>query len=190
MAAIDDRLTESPPLPRSRRLAAMPATATRIDDCLSIREGRLWIEECDAVELARRFGTPVYAVSEDQLRRNARRIAAAFADRWPEGPVTLLPSLKANLSLALRRDPELRGAGLRHVRPGRAPRRAASGIEPALISVNGSAKDAALVQRAVEAGARVTLDSRGEIDLVSEAARAAGRTATGAAPPAARLRRA
>ena len=167
----------SPPLPRSRRLAAMPATASRIDDCLSIREGRLWIEECDAVELARRFGTPVYAVSEDQLRRNARRIAAAFADRWPEGPVTLLPSLKANLSLALRRILNSEGLGCDTFGPGELHAALASGIDPALISVNGSAKDAALVQRAVEAGARVTLDSRGEIDLVSEAARAAGRTA-------------
>ena len=57
----------------------MPATASRIDDCLSIREEHLWIEECDAVELARRFGTPLYVISEDQLRRNARRIGAAFA---------------------------------------------------------------------------------------------------------------
>ena len=155
----------------------MPATASRIDDCLSIREGRLWIEECDAVELARRFGTPVYAVSEDQLRRNARRIAAAFADRWPEGPVTLLPSLKANLSLALRRILNSEGLGCDTFGPGELHAALASGIDPALISVNGSAKDAALVQRAVEAGARITLDSRGEIDLVSEAARAAGRTA-------------
>ena len=35
---------------RGRRLAAMPATATRIGDCISIRDGRLWIEELDTVE--------------------------------------------------------------------------------------------------------------------------------------------
>ena len=89
----------------------MAATATHVDDCLTIRDGRLWMEECDAVELARRFGTPVYAVSEDQLRRNARRIGAAFAADWPEGQVSLLPSLKANLSLALRRILNSEGLG-------------------------------------------------------------------------------
>ena len=89
----------------------MPATATRIDDCLSIRDAHLWIEECDAVELARRFGTPAYVVSEAQLRRNARRIAAAFAANWPGGDVALLPSLKANLSLALRRVLNTEGLG-------------------------------------------------------------------------------
>src|ERR687887_436253 len=104
--------------PPSHTLAAMRATVTRIDDALSIREGRLWIEECDAVELARRFGTPVYAVSEDQLRRNARRIHAAFADRWTEGPTRLLPSLKANISLALRTILNAEGLGCDTFGPG------------------------------------------------------------------------
>ena len=155
----------------------MPATASRIDDCLSIREGRLWMEECDTVELARRFGTPIYVVSEDQLRRNARRIAAAFADGWPEGEVALLPSLKANLSLALRRILNSEGLGCDTFGPGELHAALVSEIEPARISVNGSVKDAALVTRAVEAGARVTLDSSAELDLVAAAAQATGRTA-------------
>jgi len=155
----------------------MPATATRIDDCLSVRDGRLWIEECDAVELARRFGTPVYAVSEDQLRRNARRIAAAFSANWPEGEVSLLPSLKANLSLALRRVLNSEGLGCDTFGPGELHAALASGIDPARISVNGSVKDAALVTKAVEAGARLTLDSAAELDLVAAAATATGRAA-------------
>ena len=155
----------------------MPATATRVDDCLSIREGRLWMEECDTVELARRFGTPVYVVSEDQLRRNARRIAATFAQNWPEGEVALLPSLKANLSLALRRILNSEGLGCDTFGPGELHAALASGIEPGRISVNGSVKDAALVTRAVEAGARLTLDSAAELDLVAAAAQATGRAA-------------
>jgi diaminopimelate decarboxylase len=155
----------------------MPATATRLDDCLSIRDGRLWMEECDTVELARRFGTPVYAVSEDQLRRSARRIGAAFAASWPEGEVALLPSLKANLSLALRRILNSEGLGCDTFGPGELHAALASGIDPGLVSVNGSVKDAALVTRAVEAGARLTLDSAAELDLVAAAAQATRRTA-------------
>ena len=82
------------------------------------------MEECDAVELARRFGTPVYVVSEDQLRRNARRIAAAFADRWPEGAGHAAPVAQGQPVAGAPPHPELGGAGLRHVRAGRAPRRA------------------------------------------------------------------
>jgi diaminopimelate decarboxylase len=151
--------------------------AVRIDDCLSIREGHLWVEECDAVELARRFGTPLYVISEDQLRRNARRIGAAFAAGWPDGPVALLPSLKANLSLALRAVLNSEGLGADTFGPGELHAALTAGTAPELISVNGSVKDAALVRRAVAAGARVTLDSPGELGLVAEAARKTGRTA-------------
>jgi diaminopimelate decarboxylase len=151
--------------------------AVRIDDCLSIREGHLWMEECDVVELARRFGTPLYVVSEDQLRRNARRIGAAFAAAWPDGPTSLLPSLKANLSLALRAVLNAEGLGADTFGPGELHAALAAGTTPEMISVNGSVKDAELVRRAVAAGARVTLDSPGELDLVAGAARATGNTA-------------
>jgi diaminopimelate decarboxylase len=152
-------------------------TPIRLDECLSIREGHLWLEECDTVELARRFGTPAYVVSEDQLRRNARRIGAAFADAWPEGETALLPSLKANLSLALRAILNDEGLGADTFGPGELHAALAAGTEPGLISVNGSVKDAALVGRAVAAGARVTLDSPPELELAAAAARAAGRPA-------------
>jgi len=156
----------------------MPATATRIDDCLSVREGRLWMEECDTVELARRFGTPVYVISEDQLRRNARRIAAAFAQSWPEGEVALLPSLKANLSLALRRILTLEGMGCDTFGPGELDAALRTGVEPSAISVNGTAKTPAHLERAVAAGAKVTLDSVREIELVREVATSRGVRAT------------
>src|ERR1700691_5315744 len=71
------------------------AGESRIDDCLSVRAGHLWIEGCDSVELAARFGTPIYVVSENQLRRNARRLVQAFDGQWP-GPVRALPSIKAS----------------------------------------------------------------------------------------------
>ena len=76
--------------------------ARRIDDCLSIADGRLQIEACDAAELAERFGTPLSVISEDQLRRNARRFKRALAAAWPEGEARVLPSIKANYTLALR----------------------------------------------------------------------------------------
>jgi diaminopimelate decarboxylase len=155
----------------------MAVTATRLDDCLSIRAGHLWMEECDTVDLARRFGTPLYAVSENQLRRNARRIGAAFAAGWPDGPTALLPSLKANLSLALRAILNAEGLGADTFGPGELHAALAAGTEPGLISVNGSVKDAALVGRAVAAGTLVTLDSPGELDLVAAAARTARRPA-------------
>jgi diaminopimelate decarboxylase len=148
--------------------------ADRIDECLSVRDGRLWMDGCDLVELAAEFGTPVYVVSEEQLGRNLRRIETAYREAWPHGDVRLLPSLKANLSLALRRLLSRAGAGCDTFGPGELHAALAAGVAPQLISVNGSAKDAALIEQAVAAGARVTLDSEHELELVAEAARRAG----------------
>jgi len=61
------------------------AVKTRLDECLSIREGPSFVEECDANELARRFGTLIHVTSEDQLRRNARRYRSEFEQRWTDG---------------------------------------------------------------------------------------------------------
>ena len=79
--------------------------------CLSLRDGRLFVEDCQAAGLAERFGTPLYVVSETQLRANLRAFRRAFEASWTEGPVHVLPSIKANYALALRRILSEEGAG-------------------------------------------------------------------------------
>jgi diaminopimelate decarboxylase len=151
---------------------AMPgSTDATIDDILSIREGHLFIEDVAAEDLARHFGTPVYVMSENGLRRRVRRFFHAFQERWPEGPVHILPSIKANFSLALRYLLTQEGTGCDTF--GLAELHAAllSKVPPELISVNGSSKDRPLVEQALRAGARITIDSPREIGLVREAAR-------------------
>jgi diaminopimelate decarboxylase len=156
----------------------MSGDPVALDECLSIRDGHLFVEGCDAVELARRFGTPAYVVSEDQLRRNARRFREAFGSRWPEGPVNVLPSIKANFTLALRRILTQEGLGCDTFGPGELEAALRCGVVPSLISVNGSAKSPELLERAIAAGARVTLDSVREIELVRQIARRLGARAT------------
>jgi len=158
-------------------MSARVAGLVRIDDSLSVRGGHLFVEGCDAVELARRFGTPVYVVSEDQLRRNVHRFAAAFTEAWPDGEVRLLPSIKANFTLALRRILTLEGTGCDTFGPGELEAALRSGVRPELVSVNGSVKSQELIARAVEAGCRITLDSAREAGIVRDAARAAARRA-------------
>ena len=51
------------------------------------------------------------------------------------------------------------------------------GFAPGLVSLNGSIKDQALIDAAVEAGARITLDSAAELDRVIDAATRTGRRA-------------
>ncbi len=74
-----------------------------LDDCLSTRDGRLFIEELDTVELVREFGSPIFVLSEDQIRRNVRRFQDAFTAGWSDGPVKVMPAAKANWISAVQR---------------------------------------------------------------------------------------
>ncbi len=154
----------------------MSATVQRLDECLSIRDGELFVEECQTSELARRFGTPLHVVSEDQLRRNVQRLESAFASRWP-GELVLLPSIKANSSLALRRILTDEGAGCDVFGPGELEAALRTGTDPERISLNGPMKDEALLERAIREGVRITLDSRAELDRAAAAAARLERTA-------------
>jgi diaminopimelate decarboxylase len=144
------------------------------DECLSIRDGRLLVEDLELTELAERFGTPLYVVSEDQLRRNVGSFTSAFTKHWPEGEVLVMPSIKANLSLALRHVLTEEGAGCDAFGAGELEAALRTGVDPARISLNGSTKDARLIERAVASGARITLDSLTELDLVRRVARELG----------------
>src|SRR5262245_17873215 len=139
-------------------------------ECLSIREGRLFVEEMQASEVARRFGTPLYVESEAQLRSNARRFTDALRAAWPVGPVRVLPSLKANFSMATRCILSEEGMGCDTFGAGEFSIALRCGVSPELISVNGSTKDLDLITKAIEVGARITLDSERELDLVVDAA--------------------
>src|SRR5712691_3390428 len=153
------------------------AVQTRLDESLSIPDGRLYIEECDADGLARRFGTPIHVMSEDQLRRNARRYRREFEQRWTDGPVLVLASIKANFALATRWILSQEGIGCDTFGAGELHAALEGAVPPDRISVNGSIKDAGLIDAAVRAGARITLDSSAELDRVRDAAQRLGRRA-------------
>jgi len=108
-----------------------------IDESLSIKNGRLYVEECDAVRLVEEFGSPIFILSEKMLRSNVRRFQKAFEDNWPEGRVTIMPAIKANWTLATRKILTQEGAGVDVYSPGELRAALDSGADPEVISVNG-----------------------------------------------------
>jgi hypothetical protein len=120
---------------------ASPAFAPDPSDCLSVRNGRLFVEECDAMGLVERFGSPLFVTSEAQLRANYRRCRDAFARAWPEGPVDVLPAFKANTTLATRHILSAEGAGADVYSPQELTGVLGTGVEPARVSVNGGGKE-------------------------------------------------
>jgi diaminopimelate decarboxylase len=142
----------------------------RLDDCLSKRSGHLFVEECDTLDLVRRFGSPLFVLSEDQIRRNARHFRQAFQDGWPDGVVKVLPAAKANWTLAVQRILADEGCGCDVYSPGELSAALQAGVAPQFISVNGVPKDADHIRRSIQVGARLTIDSVEELDVIEQAA--------------------
>ncbi len=102
----------------------------------------------------------------------------------------MLPSIKANYTLAVRCVLTQEGLGCDVFGPAELHAALAGGVPPQLISVNGTGKTRALLEQAVGIGARITLDSVREIELVRAVARDLGRRGAGALPHATALPRA
>jgi diaminopimelate decarboxylase len=149
----------------------------RIDDCLSVRDSRLFIEECDTTRLVREFGSPIFALSEAQLRSNFRRFRDSFSRYWQGGPVDIMPALKANPTLATRQILTEEGAGADIYSEGELYGALSTGVNPERVSVNGGGKSERMIRKCVETGVRITVEDLDEPALVDRIAGEMGRTA-------------
>lgn len=148
-----------------------------INPSLSSRGKELFIEERSTVSLAQEFGTPLFVVSENHLRQNLHMYRDEFTQRWPEGPIRIMPSLKANPLIAIRRILTDENTGCDVFGPGELEAAIRGGVPAEQISVNGSTKDRAIIRRAIDHGARVVLDSPRELLLCEEIAGVLNKTA-------------
>jgi diaminopimelate decarboxylase len=150
---------------------------SRLDDCLSTRGGRLYVEDCDTLQLLDRFGSPLFVLSEDQLRRNVRRFQRAFQAGWPDGSVKVLPAAKANWISAVQRILAAEGCGCDVYSAGELTVALDAGFDRDLISVNGVPKDPSHIERAIREDVRITIDSVEEVAVIERTASELGTTA-------------
>ena len=135
--------------------------------------GRLEIGGCDAVELAREFGTPAYVVAEDDLRARARAFVDALATRHADFDV--LFASKAFPCTAVYRVLAEEGLACDVASGGELALALSGGFDPARIYLHGNAKSAAELSEALDAGVgHVVLDSFDEIDRLTARRRASG----------------
>jgi diaminopimelate decarboxylase len=129
----------------------------------SVAGGRLAIGGCDALELAREFGTPLYAVAEDDLRARARAFRAAmsgevvFASKAFPCTAVLRVFAEEGLSVDVASGGEL-ALALR------------AGFDGSRIIVHGNAKSEAELRAALDAGARIVVDNFDELDRLERIA--------------------
>ena len=158
------------------QFAAAGPPAWAIPDYLEASEGRLSIDGLDAVELARRFDSPLFVFSEPRLRANVARLLGAA--RAAGHAVKYCYASKANSNMAVLA--AVRDAGIdAEVNSGGELFKALKvGFRPDQIIFNGTSKTGAEIDEAVRAGIySVNVDSIYEIELVEESARRVGRRA-------------
>jgi diaminopimelate decarboxylase len=148
------------------------------DDATALRpqDGRVRVEDVDARELAERFGTPLFVVSDARLRANYRRIRDAFLQHWP-GELNVMYAIKANFALAIRRVLAQEGAGGDAFGLGELQATLGCGTDPARTSLGGSGKTPEAIETAVRAGVRITVDALDELPVIAAAAADADRPA-------------
>jgi diaminopimelate decarboxylase len=146
----------------------MPATRTQLSQAYPIgsrldEDGRLQLGGCDAVELAREFGTPAYIVSEDDLRARAQTFVEAFRARTADFDV--LFASKAFPCTAVYRVLAQEGISCDVASGGELALALRGGFDPARIYMHGNAKSVDELRFARESGVgHIVIDNRGEIE--------------------------
>jgi diaminopimelate decarboxylase len=134
-------------------------------------DDRFMIEDLDCVELAERFGTPLYVTSEGQLRENIRNMKAAFASAYPENDVNVMWAIKSNTTFALRKIMNEEDAGGDCFSPGEIYATFITGADPELFLHTGSDRSEEAFRMAIEIGMRITLDHMDDLYVLERLAR-------------------
>jgi diaminopimelate decarboxylase len=123
------------------------------------------------VDLAARFGTPLYAYSADMIAARYREVDEAFSGY----PHTLHYALKANSTLGIARLLRSLGAAADANSGGEIEVALRAGFTPAEIVFTGVGKSDAELARAIELGLRsINAESEGEIERIDAIASARG----------------
>jgi diaminopimelate decarboxylase len=152
----------------------MTVTAAQLSHVLPLgaginERGHLEIGGCDAVELAREFGTPAYIVAEDDLRLRARAFVAELRARHDDFDV--LFASKAFPCTAVYGVLAEEGLACDVASGGELALALRAGCDPARICFHGNAKSTVELIEALEAGVgHVVLDSLDDLDRLERVA--------------------
>ena len=138
------------------------------------REDRLFAENVDVTALAERIGTPFYCYSTATLKQHYTRLKDAFE----QNEVTICYSVKANSNLGVIATLADLGSGADVVSEGELRRALLSGIPAEKIVFSGVGKTEAEMTYALNADiAQFNVESRAELEQLSEVATKQGKTA-------------
>lgn len=140
------------------------------------QQGRLEIGGCDAVWLAREFGTPLYVMDEGLIRENCAAYRETFRRIYPTSQVAYAG--KAFLTMAMCRLVEEEELWLDVVSGGEIYTALAAGYPAAKMIFHGNNKSPQEIELALSSGVgRFVVDSFSELELLESLAGKAGKRA-------------
>jgi diaminopimelate decarboxylase len=136
----------------------------------------LVMEEVPLAAVARTAGTPTWVYSAGTLRRRYHALRGALEEA--RVPAEIHFAVKANPNLAVLRTLAAEGAGADIVSEGELRLALAAGVDPAHVVFSGVGKTAAELRFAISRGVgQINAESAEEVEMISAAATALGRTA-------------
>jgi len=132
-------------------------------------QGHLHIGGCDCVELAKKFGTPLYVFDEETLRSRCREFKSEFTRRYPN--TLIIHAAKAFLNKAIAVILKEEGIGLDVVSGGELSLAQSVDFPGEKVHFNGNNKTADEIKLALDWGiGRIVVDNFDEMELLNSLA--------------------
>jgi len=144
--------------------------AWTIENFLDVKNNQLQIGGVSAVELAEKYGTPLFIFSESRIKHNISRLQNA--EDYIECPLKICYAAKANSNMAILRVIRESGADLEVNSGGELWKALKIGFAPEQIIFNGTSKEIWELENAINAGIyAIQVDSLFELSLIEATAR-------------------
>lgn len=133
-----------------------------------IKNGKLYVDGCDTTELAKKYGTPLYVMSYQDIVSRIEEIKKDFIAPYPGNRMAY--ASKAFCSLGMFAILKKAGVGIDVVSGGELFAAKKAGFPPEHVEFNGNNKLPSEIDMAVEYGVgRIILDGLQEVSLIEEA---------------------
>ncbi|TRO42744.1 diaminopimelate decarboxylase [Candidatus Bathyarchaeota archaeon] len=126
------------------------------------RNGELYVDSVSTVELAKKYDTPLYVISEKRISENYNRLRKSLTSNYPK--VRIHYAAKANSNLSVLKILEKAGAFLDVVSPGEVSMALASGFSPDRILFTGTSVRTDELEFLVNSNVTVNIDSLSQLD--------------------------
>lgn len=149
-----------------------------VSDCLNINEkGHLEIGGCDTLDLAAKYGTPLYVVDENEIRRNCRAFVKSIEDNYA-GHGTVAYASKAFSCMEMYRICKQENMSIDTVSAGEIYTALKAGFPAERIYFHGNNKTLDEIEFALENNVgRIVVDNLTELERIEKAAEKRNTTA-------------